>query len=146
MKCNEVVKHLNDFVLEELDQETEIQVNEHCAQCDTCQKALTERYAVTDLLKKSERFDAPAHLYGRVKRSVFEPKKERFVFWGVRRSLVFAVAMFFLGVVVMRVVDVYVMSMQPAAKTEIRTEPLRLEQRSDTVEFYTAPAENLARI
>lgn len=146
MKCNEVIKHLNDFVLEELDQETQIQVNEHCAQCDRCQKALTERYAVADLLRGSERFEAPANLYGRVKRNVFVPRKEKPVFWGIPRNLVFAVAMFFIGVVVMRAVDVYVISMQPAAKTEIRTEPLRLEHRSDTVEFYTVPAENLARI
>ncbi len=146
MKCNEVIKHLNDFVLEELDQETEIQVNEHCAQCDTCQKALTERYAVADLLRGSERFEPPAHLYRRVKRNVYVPKKEKPVFWGIPRSFVYAVAMFSLGVAVMRAIDVYVMSIQPAAKIEARTEPLRLEQRSDTVEFYSVPAENLARI
>jgi anti-sigma factor RsiW len=146
MKCNEVMKYLNDFVLEEIDQETEIQVNEHCAQCDRCQKALAERYAIADLLKSSERFEPPANLYTRVRGNVFVPKREKSVFWGIPRSFVYAVTTFFLGVVVMRAVDVYIMSLQPAAKTEVRTEPLRFEQHPDTVKFYTVPAENLARI
>lgn len=146
MKCAEVMKLLNEFVLEELDQETEIKVNEHCSQCNTCQKALNEQYAVADLLRSSERFEPSANLYRRVKSNIIVPEKEKRTFWGIPRSLVFAVAMFFLGVIVMRAVDVYVISMQPAAKNEIQTRPLRLEQRSDTVEFYTVPAENLARI
>lgn len=145
MKCSEVRKFLNDFVLEELDQETEIQVNEHCAQCARCQKVLTERYAVVNMLKRSERFEPPAHLYRRVKQHIFVPKKT-LAFWGMPRNLVFAMAMFFIGVVVTRAIDVYVMSMQPAAQKETQTQPLRLEHHADTVEFYTAPAENLARI
>jgi anti-sigma factor RsiW len=146
MKCNEVAKHLDDFVLEELDQKTEIQVNEHCAQCDACKKALKKHYTVADLLKGSERFEPPAHLYGRVKSNVFVPKREKRVMWGIPRSFVFAVTAFFLGVVVMRAVDVYLMSVRSEVKTEIRTEPLRQEQHSDTVKFHTVPAENLARI
>ena len=74
------------------------------------------------------------------------PKREKKLFWGIPRNLVYAVAMFFLGVVVMRAVDIYVMSVQPAEKTEVRTEPLRMESSPDTVEFHTVPAENLARI
>ena len=145
MKCAEVRKYLNDFVLEELDQETEIQVNEHCAQCARCQQVLTERYAVVNMLKRSERFEPPAHLHRRVKQHVFVPKKT-LAFRGIPRSLVFAVAMFFLGVVVTRAIDFYVMSMQPAVQNDIQTQPLRLEHHADTVEFYTVPAENLARI
>lgn len=146
MNCNEARKHLNDFLLEELDQKIEIQVNEHLAQCGKCQKALEERRTVVDVLRRSQKYEPSPLLYARVKNQVFMPKRKKKLFWGISRNLVYAFAMFFLGVVVMRTIDIYVMSMQPAVQTEVKTEPLRMEQRSDTVEFHSVPAENLARI
>lgn len=146
MKCNEVKRHLDDFVLEELDQETEIQLNEHLAQCEKCQKALGEQRTVADVLRMSQKYEPSPYLYTRVKSQLFVPKREKKFFWGIPRNFVYAVGMFFLGVVVMRAVDIYVMSMQPVEKTEVRTEPLRMEPSSDTVQFHTVPAENLARI
>lgn len=146
MNCNETRKHLSDFLLEELDQEIEIQVNEHLAQCGKCQKALEQQRTVVDVMRKSQRYEPSPFLYARVKNQLFVPKRKKKLFWGIPRNFVYAFAMFFLGVVVMRAIDIYVTSAQPAEKTEVKSEPLRMEQRSDTVEFHTVPAENLARI
>ena len=60
MKCKEMQKHLDDYILGELDSVVEIQMNEHLAECKKCQKILEEKEAAMNVFRNTQRFEPAA--------------------------------------------------------------------------------------
>ncbi len=145
MDCREIIKHLEDYVLGELDPSIEIQINEHLTECENCQKAIEERESLVSLFKKSRRFKPSHEAYRRVHSHIRVPRKRSRFVWGLPKSLVFVTAAFLLGIMVMRAIDVFFFSLAERQKVEARYEPLQRVPFSDTVQFYTVPVKNLAR-
>jgi len=146
MKCSEIENHVTDYVLEELAPELQIQVNEHLAICDKCRGEVQHTEAVIAAFRDSARFRPAPDVYGRIAEQVRAPKSERARLFGLPRSLVFAFGAFLLGIVITRSVDSIIMNIREPSGIEVRQEPPRKTPFSDTVEFYSVPAKNLARI
>ncbi|MGB7054940.1 MAG: zf-HC2 domain-containing protein [bacterium] len=146
MNCSEAKKYLTDYVLEELDPELQIQVNEHLAICKKCAGQVLQTAAVIDSFKDSARFKPTPGVYGRITDQIRVPKPERSRIFGMPRSLVFALGAFLFGIVVTRSIDFIIMNVREPSSIEVRQEAPRKVPFSDTVEFYSVPAKNLARI
>jgi len=146
MDCREIKKYLEDYILEELDPTIEIQINAHLAECEQCRKDSEEKQKLINAFRESHRFAPPLDTYKRIRSSIYVPRKEKRFVWGFPKSFVFATAAFLLGIVLMRTVDVFIFSLQERQKVEVRFEPLQRAPFSDTVQFYTVPVKNLARI
>jgi anti-sigma factor RsiW len=146
MKCKELRALLDDFILGELDAEIEIQVNEHLAECDRCKRELDGHSRVLTVLKNTRRFEPSAALTKQIKRRVFRPRQQKYVFNHVPKSLAFALATFVLGMVLMRSLDVWFFKQKTEAAVEFRYEQKEPEPFNDTLEFYHVPAKHMARI
>lgn len=146
MDCREIRRYLEDYIVGELDPTTEIQINEHLAECQQCSKDYEERGKLVNTFRESHRFAAPRDAYKRIQRDISVSKKEKRSVWIFPKSFVFATAAFLLGIVLMRTIDVFVLSLEERQKVEVRYEPLQREPFTDTVQFYTVPVKNLARI
>ncbi|KPK64727.1 hypothetical protein AMJ83_00605 [candidate division WOR_3 bacterium SM23_42] len=146
MKCNEIENLQLDYVLEELTPELKIQVNEHLAICEKCSNEVKQTEALIKGFKDSERFNPASNVYGRISRQISVPEPKRVRFLGMPRSVVFAFAAFVLGIVITRSTDTIIMNIRAPSRTEVRQETPRKTPFSDTVEFYSVPAKNLARL
>ena len=146
MDCKEIQKYFDDYILDELDSVIEIQVNEHLTECDNCQKELDAKEAVMNLLKDSQKFEPSNEIYSRINSKIRVPVKEKKIIWGLPRSLVYVAAAFLFGIAVMRTADILFFQIEEPPKVEIKYAPARKEPFSDTVQFYSAPPKNLAKI
>jgi len=146
MKCSEMKKYLIDSVLEELDPELQMQVNEHLAICKTCRGEVQQTEAVIDSFRDPTRFKPASHVYGRIAKQIKMPEVKHASLAGMPKSLVFALGAFLLGIAVTKSVDAVIMNVRRPERIEVRQESPRRVPFSDTVEFYSVPAKNLARI
>jgi hypothetical protein len=146
MKCAEFREFYDDYILHELESEIEMQVNEHLLECEPCRKEILEREKVIDLFRKSQKFSPPVTLYRRITNGLGVVHKERKPIFGLPKGLVYAAAAFVLGVVMTRAIDSLFVRVERASPVEVKQEQLRPMPFSDTVEFYSVPAKNLARI
>jgi anti-sigma factor RsiW len=146
MNCEEIKKYLDDYILGEIDPVIEIQISEHLAECQNCQKEIKEREVVIESLKTSEKFEPPNEVYTKIKDDILIPRKEKRLLWGIPKRFSYAAASFVIGVILMHTADVLFLPVENAPKVEIRYEPTRKVPFSDTVQFHSAPAKNLARI
>lgn len=146
MNCGDMKEYLIDYILEEMDPELQIQVNEHLAICDKCRAAAAETERMVDGFKGSARFKPVPEIYGAIAKRIRKPKPDRARLFGVPKSLVFALGAFLLGIVVTRSFETAINSRVEPSRIEVRQEVPRMAPFSDTVEFYSVPAKNLARI
>ena len=146
MNCAEIKHYLIDYVLEELDPELQIQVNEHLAICKKCRGEVRQTEVVIDGLRNSVRFKPATDVYRRIAEQIEIPQPKRPRLLGMPRNLVYALGAFILGVVVTRSVDGVILHIREPARIEVRQESPRKVPFSDTIEFYSVPAKNLARI
>ncbi len=146
MDCREINKYLEDYILEELEPMIEIQINAHLAECQQCRQECEEEARLINAFQESQRFTPPREIFQRLRSSISVPRKERNFFWVFPKSFIFATAAFLLGIVLMRTVDVFIFPLEQKQKVEVRYDPLQREPFTDTVQFYTVPVKNLARI
>lgn len=144
--CREIKKYFDDYILADLDSDTEIQMNEHMSECKECAEELAKREAVFNIVKSSARFEPSAETFRRIKRQIFVRRKQSRLFRVFPKSVVYAAAAFLLGVVLMRSLDVLLLKPEQSPRVETKYETRYEEPFVDTVEFYHAPAKNLARI
>jgi anti-sigma factor RsiW len=146
MNCEDTKKYLVDHVLGELAPELQIRVNEHLAVCDKCrtEAAATER--MVDGFRESVRFMPAPDVYRDISTRIRKTKPGRARLFGIPKSLVFALGAFLLGIVVTRSIDTVSRNRTESMRIEVRQEAPRKTPYSDTVEFYSVPAKNLARI
>jgi predicted anti-sigma-YlaC factor YlaD len=146
MNCKEIRKYFDDYILGELDPVIEIQVNEHLAECNNCQKELDDKETVMNFLKDSRKFEPSNEIYNRISSKIRVPVREKKNIWVLPKSLVYTAAAFLFGIIVMRTADILFFQVEESPKVEIKYEPARKEPFSDTVQFYSAPPKNLAKI
>lgn len=146
MDCKEIQKYFDDYILDELDSVIEIQVNEHLTECDNCQKELDAKEAVMNFLKNSQKFEPSNEIYSQISSKIRVPVKEKKIIWGLPRNLIYAAAAFIFGIAVMRTADILFFQIEEPPKVEIKYAPARKEPFSDTVQFYSVPPKNLAKI
>ncbi len=146
MKCAEFREFYDEYVLREIDPEIEMQINEHLLECESCRKEISEREKIIDIFRRSQRFSPPGTLYRRVSDGIGAVHKERVPLFGLPRGVVYAAAAFVLGVVMTKAVDSLFLRVEQLGPVEVKQEQLRPTPFSDTVEFYSVPAKNLARI
>ena len=146
MHCGDMKEYLIDHILEELDPELQIQVNEHLAVCEKCRAEAAETERMVDGFKESARFRPVPGIYGDIAEQIRKPKPVRARLFGVPKSLAFALGAFLLGIIVTRSFETVINSRIEPSRIEVRQEVPRVAPFSDTVEFYSVPAKNLARI
>jgi len=146
MKCQDIRSSLDDYILGELDSDTEIQMNEHMSECKECAEELAKREAVFNIVKSSARFEPSAETFRRIKRQIFVRRKQSRLFRVFPKSVVYAAAAFLLGIVFIKSFDRLVLKSEERPRVETKYETHYREPFVDTVEFYHAPAKNLARI
>jgi len=144
--CKEIKKYFDDYILAELDSDTEIQMNEHMSECKECAEELTKREAAFNIVKSSARFEPSAETFRRIKRQIFIQRKQRRSLWIFPKSFAYAVVAFLFGIALMKSLDVLFLKPEQSPRVEIKYETRHEEPFVDTVEFYHAPAKNLARI
>lgn len=146
MKCREIKTLFDDYILAELDSDTEMQMNEHMSECKECAEELTKRETAFNIVKSSARFEPSAETFRRIKRQIFVQRKQPRLFWIFPKSFVYATAAFLLGIVFIKSFDRLVLKSEERPRVETKYETRYEEPFVDTVEFYYAPAKNLARI
>ncbi|UCD19861.1 MAG: zf-HC2 domain-containing protein [candidate division WOR-3 bacterium] len=147
MKCSELERHLPDHILEELPPELQIQINEHLATCAKCRAESARIETTVSAFKNSVIISPSPEIFARVREQVPLKKVGGARLFGVPKSLVYAFGAFLVGVIITRSVDeIFVTGNKQPVQIEVREEKLREVPYSDTVEFYAAPARNLARI
>ena len=146
MNCNEMKEYIDDYILGELDPAIEIQFNEHAAACEQCQREIAEKEKVIKFFEGSQRFEPPTEMYRRISSGFVLSKKEKKPLWKIPRSLVYVMAAFCLGVLLMRTVDVLVLRVEESPKAEMKYESTPKGLISDTIQFYSVPAKNLVKI
>ena len=146
MKCREIKTLFDDCILGELAPDTEMQMNEHMSECKECAEELAKREAVFNIVRSSAIFDPSAETFRRIKRRIFVQRKQSRLFRIFPKSVVYAATAFLLGVVLMRSLDVLFLKPEQSPRVETKYETHHREPFVDTVEFYHAPAKNLARI
>ncbi len=145
MNCKEMKEYVDDYILGELDSAIEIQLNEHAVGCERCQSEIAEKEKVIKFFKGSHRFEPPTEMYRRISSRFVLSKKEKKILWNIPRSLVYVMAAFCFGVLLMRVVDVLSLRVEESPKVEMRYEPTHRGMISDTIQFYSVPAKNLVQ-
>ena len=147
MKCEEVKKFLNDYLLGELDPAIEIQINEHLNECANCQKDLKERENTVSILKDACRYAPAEEAYEKI-RARLEPRKKARPVWmpNWTKSLIFAAAAFLLGMVLMRTADILLIDAKQKPPIEAGYKPAYRIPFSDTIKFYTAPSKTLVKL
>ena len=147
MKCEDIKGYFDDFILGEADPAMEIAINEHLLECPACRQELGEQEALFADLRRATVCPPPERAWHEVRRSiraVLHDRKPRFVRWFA--PIVYVTTAFLAGMVLMRAADIITFRARekPAMETRIRP-PYRVPY-SDTVQFYAAPAKNLAKI
>lgn len=146
MNCTEIKDYFFDYVLGEIDPELQIQVNEHLAVCERCRGEVMKTEALIDDLKSASRFKPAPDIYGSIPARIRAPRSTHPRLIGIPRSVVFALGSFLLGIVLTRSIDTMIVNTRRTQRIEVRKEAPRKVPFSDTVEFYSVPAKNLARI
>jgi anti-sigma factor RsiW len=146
MNCADTKEYLIDHILEELDPELQIQVNEHLAVCEKCRGEMERTGRLVERVSASSGFKPVAEVYERIREQIRMPRPKPARFFGVSRSLVFALGAFLLGIIMTRSIDTIIRNRAQPSRIEVRQEVPRVAPFSDTVEFYSVPAKNLARI
>jgi anti-sigma factor RsiW len=146
MKCPEIENHLADYILGELCPELEIQVNEHLAVCEKCRGEARKTESLIDSFRDSVKFVPPQGVYDKIREQIKVREPQRTRNMGMPRRLVFAFGAFLLGVVMTRAVEEIAANAGQSVKIEVRHEKPSRMPSSDTVEFYSVPAKNLASI
>ncbi|MGB3340242.1 MAG: zf-HC2 domain-containing protein [bacterium] len=146
MKCKEICNLLDDYILGELTSELEIQINEHISECRLCKKELREKEAAIIAIKKSTVFEPSSDSFRRIKKVLPVSEKSRNSIWFFPKRFVYALAAFLFGLVLMRSVDILIFRQKEIPQAEIKFETHHQEPFVDTVEFYHAPAKNVAKI
>lgn len=146
MRCNEINKHLADFVLEELPPEFQIVINEHLAVCEECRGEAGRVEATISGFNNSVRFKPSSSVYRRIQNQLPVKKPIPTRLLGFPRGMVYAFGAFLLGIVLTKSIDTFAAKNVEPLRIEVKQEPSRRGPFSDTVEFYAVPAKNLARI
>lgn len=146
MKCREIKTLFDDYILGELSPEFEIQINEHLSECKSCKKELQEKEVAIIAIKKSTVFEPSSESFRRIRKELPVPERPRNSIWLFPKQFVYALAAFLFGLVLMRSVDVLMFRQKEVPQAEIKYKTHHREPFVDTVEFYHAPAKNLARI
>ena len=146
MTCRETKSNLIDHALGELPAEVEIQVNEHLSVCQRCRAEFQEIGKTIGGIEEGERFKPAAGVYRRISDGIIAPKPNPSRVFGIPKSLVFAFGAFLLGIVLTRSIETVIISSRRAPEIEVRQQQPQKVPFSDTVEFYSVPAKNLARI
>ncbi len=146
MKCTEIRECLFDHVLRELSPDVEIKVNEHLAICKECTREFNKAESVVSNLRRYTRYKPSPVVYDRIAGSLTAPRRARAKLLGIPKGFVFALGAFLFGVVLTKSLDTVTNSQHRPSTIDVRYEEPRRSPFSDTVEFYAAPARNLARI
>jgi len=146
MNCSEIKNYVIDYVIEELDPDLQIQVNEHLAICEKCRSEVQQTELAIDGFKDATRFKPATDVYRKIAEQIEVPRSKRPRLLGMPRNLVYAFGAFVLGIVITRSVDNIILGVRGPSRIEVRQESPRRVPFSDTVEFYSVPAKNLARI
>jgi anti-sigma factor RsiW len=146
MKCKEICDLLDEYILGELDPEIEIQMNEHLSACQSCKAKMYEKEATITALRKVTTFNPSAQALRRIRRSLIGQGRKQPFLWRFPKRFVYALAAFLFGIVLMRSVDILIFKQKQAPKAELKFETRHQEPFVDTVEFYHAPAKNVAKI
>lgn len=146
MKCKEISNLLDDYILGEIIPEIEIQINEHIDECKSCKEELQEKETTIIAIKKSSLFKPSSEAFRRIKRELPLSGRSRNFIWFFPKRVVFAVTAFFLGLVFMRSLDVLIFRRNEVPQEGIKYETRHQEPFVDSVEFYYAPAKNVAKI
>jgi hypothetical protein len=101
---------------------------------------------LVERVSASSGFKPVAEVYERIREQIRMPRPKPARFFGVSRSLVFALGAFLLGIIMTRSIDTIIRNRAQPSRIEVRQEVPRVAPFSDTVEFYSVPAKNLARI
>ena len=147
MKCEDIKDCFDDFVLGEVDPAMEIAINEHLLECPACRQELGEREALFADLRRTTACPPPERAWHEVRRSVqtlSRDRKPRFVRWFA--PIVYVATAFLTGMVLMRAADVITFRAREKPAMETGNRPSYRVPYSDTVQFYAAPAKNLAKI
>ncbi len=145
MRCSDLKGHFVDYALGELAPEIEIQVNEHLAVCERCRVEYGPIEETINSLEGARRFAPPPSTFKRITARIPVPRQTYPRFFGIPKSLVFAFGAFFLGIILTRSIDSIIVGSRRKPDIEVRQEMPRKIPFSDTVEFYSVPAKNLAR-
>jgi predicted anti-sigma-YlaC factor YlaD len=145
MKCANAQKFLDDFLLGELDPETEMQINEHLNECNVCREALRTREDFMKEFKIGTAHEPAQTIYPQIKKRIVRSVYHRRYWWIFPRQFVYTLGAFILGIVIMRIADVISQKKPESLQVEIYRVPVYQEPFADTVQFYTAPAKHLAR-
>jgi hypothetical protein len=146
MKCKEICDLLDDYILGELIPELEIQINDHLVECTSCKRNLQKKETAIIAIKKSTVFEPSSDSFSRIKRELPVPERPRNSIWFFPKRFVYAFAAFLFGLVLMRSVDILIFRQREIPQAEIKFETHHQEPFVDTVEFYHAPAKNVAKI
>jgi predicted anti-sigma-YlaC factor YlaD len=146
MNCEEVRKYFDDYILGEIEETIEIQVNEHLVDCKGCQKEFEEKEKLINLFMESQKFEPTDDIYRRIRNRIKMPKTDKKLFWGLSKNFAYTAVAFLFGVFLMRAVDVFFIQRTESPRVEIRYAPSHKEHYSDTIEFYSTPPKNLAKI
>jgi predicted anti-sigma-YlaC factor YlaD len=147
MKCEDIKGYFDDFILGETDPAMEIAINEHLLECPACRQELGEQEALFADLRRTTACPPPERAWHEVRRSIqalSRDRKPRFIRWFA--PIVYVTAAFLAGMVLMRAADVISLRSKESPALEIRNRPSYRIPYSDTVQFYAAPAKNLAKI
>ena len=146
MRCKETMNLMDDYLLGELTPEVEIQINDHLCECRTCKNELHKKEAEVELIRNSTVFKPGNDAFRRIKMNLplGERPKDTILFFP--RRFVYAFAAFVLGIVLMRSFDILFFEKRELPQAEIKYETRHQEPFVDTVEFYHAPAKNVAKI
>lgn len=145
-ECSEITNHLVDYVLAELEPEVEIQVNDHLAVCEACRFELQRRESIIEGFRNSAKYRPSSDLYSKIAGRFKVRESQRGRLLGVPRSLVFAFGAFVLGVVITSSIDRVIANVNRTSRMESWQQIPDTIPFSDTVEFYSVPAKNLASI
>lgn len=146
MDCRKFEGYLVDFILGELDPETEIQINEHLETCVSCRTELEKCEVLKEFLHSEMKFEPAADVYGKIQTRTSLATKSRDPFWFFSKTLVFSLGAFILGIILMRSVDLFMLHRSPKIETRIEYKQSVKEYCTDTVQFYAVPTENLVRL
>ena len=145
MKCVCAQELLDDYVLNELAPDIEMQLNTHLDGCVPCRKALREREECLAEMESNMELDLPASAFKRIEGSrPLRRRKSRFL-WIFPTQVVYTLGAFLLGIIIMRIVDAVLIDRSEESQVEMYRVPAYREPSTDTVHFYTAPAKHLAR-
>ncbi len=147
MKCQELNEYFDDYILGEADPALEIRINEHLLECHQCRQVLEVRERLLADFRRASVGPPPESAWRAVRRAIGAGRHERKPFYARWFfQAVYVAAAFLAGMVLMRTADVISLRAREKPVEETRIRPPYRVPYSDTVQFYAAPAKNLAKI